>query len=402
MTVSRTPSTPGGRRRRTPLARRWRPGGALLATTLVGLAMVLAGPTPAAHADPSFDAEMLTLINQDRAANGLGPVQLSPVMASVAEGGTYSGCGYPVAGRAADMGTRNYFSHTIPNCGSRQVFDMLTAAGVPWTSASENIGWESGTVDPTAAATLLNTQFMNSSGHRANILDPAATSVGVGSWHTAPGQTWTGGGAPWGAVYVTAVVFAHLPAATAQAPSTVTGVGATPGNGQLSVTWAPAAANGSLVDVYGVFAFGAAGYTGVSVAACGTCTAATLTGLADGTPYYVAVFAHNGTGWGGAGASGWVIPGTPVAPARATGLGGPGRATVSWWPSAAGAAPTDAYVVLAYEGNTYSGAYAVACGTCTSATVFGLVSGHHYVLWVLAHDAWGYSVATPTAAVTAA
>ena len=40
------------------------------------------------------------------------------------------------------------------------------------------------------------TDLMNSPGHRANILDPKFTHVGIGSWSTPAGQTWNGGGSP--------------------------------------------------------------------------------------------------------------------------------------------------------------------------------------------------------------
>lgn len=50
--------------------------------------------------------------------------------------------------------------------------------------------------DPLAAAANLHSQLMNSPGHRANILNPAFTAVGVGSWRTAPGKTWSGAGFP--------------------------------------------------------------------------------------------------------------------------------------------------------------------------------------------------------------
>lgn len=372
------------------------------ALVIVPLALVVAGPAPAARADASFDQQLLALMNQSRASAGLPALALSGPVAAVAGSGAYTGCGYSIAGRASDMGGRNYFSHTIADCGGRQVFDMLTAAGVPWSKAAENIAWESGTVDPAAAARTIHDQFMSSPPHRANILDPALTHVGVGSWHTTGGQQWTGGGAPYGNVYVAAVVFATLPASAppAQPPSAVTGVAAVPANGALNVSWSAAAANGSPLDLYGVYLFGSAGYTGIGVAACASCTTATLTGLANGTPYYAVVFAHNAVGWSGGAATGWVTPGTPLAPAWASAGGGRGSASAAWGPSAPGAGATDLYVVLAYEGGAYTGVYAVACATCTSATVTGLTAGHTYTLAVLAHNGYGWSTARSTGAVT--
>jgi hypothetical protein len=86
---------------------------------------------------------------------------------------------------------RNYFAHPILGCG-QLVFSMMQAYGVHYRSAGENIGWEAGASSP---ASYLNGAFMNSSDHRANILDGSYTEMGVGSDESAPGVTWTGVGA---------------------------------------------------------------------------------------------------------------------------------------------------------------------------------------------------------------
>ncbi|HXA29781.1 MAG TPA: hypothetical protein VN193_13665 [Candidatus Angelobacter sp.] len=163
-----------------------------------------------AQAAPSFDQAMFALVNQDRADNGLGPLRWNDQLTSIAEDAGYGGCGFPVSGRSVDMGLRNYFSHTI--CGTQNVFNVMQADGVPYQSAGENIGWESGYTDVAAAAAQLNTALMNSPGHRANILNAGYTDVGVGSWSTAPGQTWNGSGSPLGNVWVVTEDFAQLPA----------------------------------------------------------------------------------------------------------------------------------------------------------------------------------------------
>jgi uncharacterized protein YkwD len=165
-----------------------------------------------AHADLGFDQAMFNLVNQDRAQNGLGPLRWNDQLTGIAEGAGYGGCGFPVQGRSVDMGQRNYFSHTI--CGTQNVFNVMQADAVRYTSAGENIGWESGITDVNAAAAQLNTALMNSPGHRANILNPNYTDVGVGSWQTAPGQTWSGGGTPYGNVWIVSQDFAQLPAGT--------------------------------------------------------------------------------------------------------------------------------------------------------------------------------------------
>jgi hypothetical protein len=86
---------------------------------------------------------------------------------------------------------RNYFAHPILGCG-QLVFSMMQAFGVHYRSAGENIGWVSGGLSPSGAASYINGAFMNSSEHRANILDRNYTEMGAGSDESAPGVTWTG------------------------------------------------------------------------------------------------------------------------------------------------------------------------------------------------------------------
>ena len=182
------------------------------AATALGMALVAAGTTATrtVHADTTFDQALFTLINQDRAQAGLAPLRWNSTLGNLGESGSYGGCGFTVAGRAQDMIQRNYFSHTI--CGSQNVFNVMQAYGVAYRSAGENIGWESGLTDPQQAASYLNQMYMNSSEHRANILNPNFTDVGVGSWMTAPGQAWTGGGGSMQNVFMSTEEFAQLSA----------------------------------------------------------------------------------------------------------------------------------------------------------------------------------------------
>ena len=53
-----------------------------------------------------------------------------------------------------------------------------------------------GTTDPVVAAENQHSQLMASPIHRGNILNANYTRVGIGSWRTAPGQTWSGAGFP--------------------------------------------------------------------------------------------------------------------------------------------------------------------------------------------------------------
>ncbi len=165
-----------------------------------------------ASAAATFEDRMLELINGARAAQGVAPVQRSAVLAGIASDSPYQGCGYSVAGRSSDMGARNYFSHTILNCGAQGAPDMLRAAGVAYSSFGENIAWVNAITDPLVAAERLHNDLMASPAHRDNILNPAFTHVGVGSWHTAAGATWSGGGYALTNVYLTTEVFTSMAA----------------------------------------------------------------------------------------------------------------------------------------------------------------------------------------------
>ena len=154
---------------------------------------------------------MLGLVNRDRVANGLKALVADATMGATAEDAPYNGCGFPVYGRAKDMGVRNYFSHTILGCPTQSVFNILNSTGLVYSGAAENIAWMSGTTDPITAAENLHSQLMGSSGHRANILNPNFTKVGIGSWRTSSGQTWSGGGYALTNVFIVAQIFAGGP-----------------------------------------------------------------------------------------------------------------------------------------------------------------------------------------------
>ena len=79
------------------------------------------------------------------------------------------------------MQTNNYFSHTSPTYGSP--FDMIKNFGISYQKAGENIA--KGQKTPSAVVNA----WMNSPGHRANILDPSYTKIGVG--YEKNGHYWT-------------------------------------------------------------------------------------------------------------------------------------------------------------------------------------------------------------------
>lgn len=104
-----------------------------------------------------------SLVNQDRAANGVAPLAWSSALARVAQ--------Y----RAQDMLNRNYFSHYDPSTGQLAFLELFRQWGIGYTTAGENIAWST---SPSMAG--INTMFMNSPEHRDNILKGAYHRIGVG------------------------------------------------------------------------------------------------------------------------------------------------------------------------------------------------------------------------------
>jgi uncharacterized YkwD family protein/spore coat assembly protein SafA len=108
----------------------------------------------------AIEAQVVELVNRQRAANGLKPLKLNWELARVAR--------Y----KSMDMRDRNYFSHTSPTYGSP--FDMIKAFGIRYSAAAENIA-----AGQKTAQEVMNS-WMNSAGHRSNILSASYTEIGVG------------------------------------------------------------------------------------------------------------------------------------------------------------------------------------------------------------------------------
>jgi uncharacterized YkwD family protein/spore coat assembly protein SafA len=115
---------------------------------------------PNYDATKSIENQVVQLTNQERAKYGLKPLVADWELARVAR--------Y----KSADMRDRNYFSHTSPTYGSP--FDMMKNFGISYRSAGENIA--AGQRTPQEVVTA----WMNSEGHRKNILSSGYTHIGVG------------------------------------------------------------------------------------------------------------------------------------------------------------------------------------------------------------------------------
>ncbi|MGH7608477.1 MAG: CAP domain-containing protein [Candidatus Dormibacteria bacterium] len=188
-------------------------GGLVLAAALVlgqaGLGAIPALAQPVGQGT-GYDGELFGLTNQDRTSHGLGALADNGTLSAIGEAAPYYGCSpAPIYGRAADMLTRDYFSHVIPGCSADggYVWAIMSADGIGWTSAGENVGWNSGDGDPAAGA---NAQFMASAEHEANILGNY-DELGIGSWFYAGPWNYPGsGGGPWSNVYMFAEEFAQV------------------------------------------------------------------------------------------------------------------------------------------------------------------------------------------------
>ena len=83
---------------------------------------------------------------------------------------------------------RDYFSHDIPGAG--KVFDEMSARGYCYKVAGENIGWNNYPDD--VATAQIQSMFMGSSGHRANILGKDWDHIGIGAYKGPDGKKmWT-------------------------------------------------------------------------------------------------------------------------------------------------------------------------------------------------------------------
>ena len=120
-------------------------------------------------ANVSYAQQVTNLVNEQRAANGLALLTLSSDLSRVAQA------------KSQDMHDNNYFDHNSPTYGSP--FDMMKAFGISYRSAGENIAM--GYATPEAVVNA----WMNSPGHRANILNSAYSQIGVGN--VADGNYWT-------------------------------------------------------------------------------------------------------------------------------------------------------------------------------------------------------------------
>ncbi|MCY6372293.1 CAP domain-containing protein [Clostridium ganghwense] len=119
-----------------------------------------------------LENEVIRLVNVERSKKGLKPLKANWQLSRVAR--------Y----KSQDMINKNYFSHTSPVYGSP--FDMIRNFGINYRKAGENIAY--GQRIPNEVMT----SWMNSAGHRQNILSANYAEIGVGISKNSKGQLyWT-------------------------------------------------------------------------------------------------------------------------------------------------------------------------------------------------------------------
>lgn len=165
------------RRSLPPLAALLLVGAALASSAPAASAASCAGATRTVASQGSAKAEAAVrcLVNQRRTAAGLKPLAFSAKAAKAAQGHT------------DDMVRRRYFDHVSP--GGSSVADRVNHTGMKWRSVGENIA-----VGQRTPASVMKS-WMNSAGHRANIMNADFTVLGVGAAKEGTrgfsGPTWT-------------------------------------------------------------------------------------------------------------------------------------------------------------------------------------------------------------------
>ncbi|MEH7072920.1 CAP domain-containing protein [Neobacillus drentensis] len=126
-------------------------------------------PTQTTSTVSAYEQKLVDLTNQERAKNGLPALKVDTTLSKMAHE------------KSRDMSVNGYFSHTSPTYGSP--FDMMKKYGISYRYAGENIAMGQRTPEEVVKA------WMNSEGHRKNILSPNYNYIGVG--YVAQGNYWT-------------------------------------------------------------------------------------------------------------------------------------------------------------------------------------------------------------------
>lgn len=127
-------------------------------------------------AEVQEEQRFVDLVNSERTAKGLKPLQVDPLLIEIARG------------HSKEMCDKNYFDHISPTPGLRTPLDRFLAEvrhRPRWALVGENLFYCS-IVDVNRGHTC----FMDSNTHRANIMNPRYDRIGVGIYKNAKGEFW--------------------------------------------------------------------------------------------------------------------------------------------------------------------------------------------------------------------
>ncbi|MCK1993299.1 LysM peptidoglycan-binding domain-containing protein [Peribacillus muralis] len=117
-------------------------------------------PTAKQEYDQTVEQQILRLVNEERSKAGLPNVEMDTSLSHTA------------TLKSEDMRDHDYFNHTSPTYGSP--FEMMKSFGITYKYAGENIA----AGQPSSASVMKS--WMNSPGHKANILNKNYTHIGIG------------------------------------------------------------------------------------------------------------------------------------------------------------------------------------------------------------------------------
>lgn len=133
------------------------------------LALAVGAETGADPGTLELDKQLFELCNRERARENLPPYKPVERLAHCARE------------HSREMAELKYFSHTSPTEGRKTKRDRVTAVGLEPRLIAENIYMARGCKPQDAVAKAM-AAWMKSPGHRANILNPEYTQLGVGMW----------------------------------------------------------------------------------------------------------------------------------------------------------------------------------------------------------------------------
>lgn len=132
----------------------------ILAIKIAGVSLVAFSPASISEASAITTETIVSLANDARVENGLGEFKTSSLLSKAAQN------------KANDMLARQYFAHNTPD--GQTPWTFIKAVGYSYSTAGENLA-----IDFTQAENV-QTAWMNSPGHRANILNANFQEIGIG------------------------------------------------------------------------------------------------------------------------------------------------------------------------------------------------------------------------------